>query len=219
MPGIVIACAIPDSGYRQRLCDLLTHQPDIRRVDSAASGTEALELFRTTSYDVAVLDTSLRLSDGPPVLDRLFKMSARMRVILHEATLCPISPFHALHHGAWGHLTAATSGEVCLKAIRAVHAGDMWFDRAALVRVIALMRGPTVRDAVGIENKRAGLSDRECEIYSKAVQGYTNKEIGRLLRISDTTVKTHLKHIFTKLGISRRSQLHIHSFGVDTALR
>lgn len=106
-------------------------------------------------------------------------------------------------NGACGSVTTSSDSMLWAKAVLAVHRGESWFARStvleALRRQLAVHRPPSATR----EDERL-LTTREREILSLIGGGMSNKEIGRILSISDQTVKTHLHHIYVKLNRSGR---------------
>jgi LuxR family transcriptional regulator of csgAB operon len=114
----------------------------------------------------------------------------------------------ALQHGAMGCLTTPSEHEQCLRAIRAVHAGEFWATRKVLGNILTgLLLAPEQHARESDDELRDNLSDREYEIVFWMHQCMSNKEIGRKLSISDMTVKTHVHNIFRKLKVSGRLRL------------
>lgn len=97
----------------------------------------------------------------------------------------------------------------CLQAIRAVSQGEVWIGRRELAAVLDDLLSQRERTDDAAAESAALLSQRELEIADAVRLGLTNKEIAHKLRISPTTVKTHLEHIFHKLHVSHRVQLAI----------
>jgi len=110
-----------------------------------------------------------------------------------------------LRCGGAGCLARTCTAPDLIRAVLAVHRGELWASRKVLADVLQLMRitvpaGPS-------DEPHAGLSRREREIVGWMRQGMTNKQIGRVLGISDMTVKTHAHNIFHKLEVSGRRVL------------
>ena len=101
-----------------------------------------------------------------------------------------------------GILPPSADSGLLKKALKAVSLGELWLDRATLMKLLACMKqtAPNVR-----------LAQREKEIISHICQGYRNKEIAQKLNISEQTVKSHCNRIYKKLGVSDRLQLALYS--------
>jgi DNA-binding NarL/FixJ family response regulator len=118
-----------------------------------------------------------------------------------------------LRYGAKGCVRTTCSPENLAKALLAVYAGDVWFERKILIDAIDQLLKvvndavPGVRPQMTESQDSLVLTKREHAVAELLIQGLTNKEIGKRLNISIETVKTHLKSIFAKLGIQRRSQV------------
>jgi DNA-binding NarL/FixJ family response regulator len=118
-----------------------------------------------------------------------------------------------LRYGAKGCVRTTCSPQNLAKALLAVYAGDVWFERKILIDAIDQLLKvvndavPGVRPQMTESQDSLVLTKREHAVAELLIQGLTNKEIGKRLNISIETVKTHLKSIFAKLGIQRRSQV------------
>ncbi len=112
----------------------------------------------------------------------------------------------ALGAGACGILAKTAGPEDLVKAVRAVHEGQIWARRhvmAAWMKHLAGARGPRFDETL----LERGLSEREREVFRHAAAGLSNKELAHRLAISQATVKAHLTHIFQKLGLRGRVEL------------
>lgn len=107
--------------------------------------------------------------------------------------------------GVVGILPPSADSELLKKALKAVFSGELWLDRATLMKLLSSMRH---------QEKSAGLAKREKEIVFHICQGYRNKEIAEKLHISEQTVKSHCNRIYKKLGVSDRLQLALYSYKV-----
>lgn len=109
--------------------------------------------------------------------------------------------------GVVGILPPSGDSNLLKKALRAVCDGELWLDRATLMKLFAYMR----RSA-----SQASLAKREKEIMAHICQGYRNKEIAQKLNISEQTVKSHCNRIYRKLGVSDRLQLALYAQRIFT---
>ena len=107
-------------------------------------------------------------------------------------------------NGACGTVTAASDAPLWAKAVLAVHRGESWFARSAVLQALRRQLAAHHRPQSASSQEERLLTTREREILSLIGAGMSNKEIGRVLSISDQTVKTHLHHIYVKLNRSGR---------------
>jgi len=106
--------------------------------------------------------------------------------------------FEYIKSGVKGHLDNSTSSELLTKAVRVIYEGEVWFHRQTSSKILEAFAG--IKDQGIIEC----LTKREKEILHFVAKGYKNRIIAESLHISETTVKTHLYHIYEKLGVEDR---------------
>jgi DNA-binding NarL/FixJ family response regulator len=183
----------------------LSQQEDILVVGEACCLTEVLSSIRYARPDIVFLDVPAP-DMGIELISKILMDLPETRV-LTRCELCDANTVSLIvQRGAWGCLGTADPHTRCLKAIRAVKAGQIWASRDALSRLARrFIEAPLPQRQP--PTPTSALTDREKEIVGSLVHGMTNKEIGKRLGISDKTVKTHLKNIFGKLGIHRRLKL------------
>ena len=151
------------------------------------------------------LCAALKADDGPPV-------------ILVAAPDDESWALEALSAGARGILTSVARAEDLVKAVRVVvDEGQLWAPRRVLAASIARLTSPMTAK-VGEAALGRLLSDRERQVFRHAATGLCNKEIAERLAITEATVKTHLSHIFQKLGLRGRGELAAAYHGVASPL-
>jgi DNA-binding NarL/FixJ family response regulator len=116
-----------------------------------------------------------------------------------------------IEHGASGCLLASSDPGFCAKAVEAVHRGEPWFGRVALLQALRSHLPPVDGPADAAPAEQAPLTAREREVLKLIGNAMSNKEIARQLKISDKTVKTHLHHIYVKLNTSGRLRVFLSS--------
>lgn len=161
-------------------------------VGEAETGAEGLELFRRLRPDVTVL--SLRLPDSCAVddLGSYLRIDRRAKVIVLASTAGDAEITRALKEGAMGYICRDVTPEELVKAVGTVAAGRKFI--------------PSDIAAILSENiGREELTPTESNVLRMIVGGMSNKEIGFALDISENTVKTHVKNIFDKIGVSDRT--------------
>lgn len=155
-----------------------------------------------TRPDVLLLEDDRDCGSALRHLSSIRGLSPRTRsLILYEASSLDLV-VEAIRQGASGCLHKSSKPSLCAKAVRAVHAGETWFGRLALLE--ALRSKVCASPAPQRLMDEGPLTQREEEILRLIGSGMTNKEIGRRLEISDKTVKTHLHHVYVKLNRSGR---------------
>lgn len=196
---------------REGLLDFLTECDDVQVAAEARDGREALAAAEATHPDVLLLDVALA-NGTDNVIANVRQLSPRTRILLLGAEAGDEALQHALRQGARGYLAKSTGMGAMLKAIRAVHAGEAWVERAVMGRLLdrlavtadARMTGPGQSN-----NGEDVLSRRERDVANLAATGLRNKEIAQRLGIREKTVKAHLVSIFRKLQLRRRLQLAV----------
>jgi DNA-binding NarL/FixJ family response regulator len=183
---------------RQGLAVLLEVQDDMQLVGEAGDGQAAVRLTLEHVPDVLLLDLKLPGLDGLGVLGELSSHGATTRVLVLTSGASSTGPALALQAGAAGFLYKDVDPDALIRAIRSVHDGHtvLASDAADLV---AARPGA---DSRGIRS----LTTREREVLALLADGRSNREIARLLSLSEKTVKTHVSAILAKLGVADRTQ-------------
>jgi len=185
---------------RQGLQVLLSVQDDIEVIGEAADGAEALALARELNPDVILLDLKLPGMDGIAVLRELRDSALATRCLVLTSAPDRDLVTLAVQAGAAGFLYKDVDPDALVRALRSVHDGNTLLAPEAAG---SLLRSPAAAAAVrGI----GALTDREREVLAQIAEGRSNREIARLLRVSEKTVKTHVSSVLAKLGVADRTQ-------------
>jgi two-component system, NarL family, nitrate/nitrite response regulator NarL len=196
--------------FRHGLRILLEAEPDFVVVGEAADGTEALLLVPQLKPDILVLDLAMPRLSGMEVLRELTAGSAAagsLRTILLTVAIEKEQIIEALQLGARGVVLKDGATELLIKAIRTVVAGQYWVGRESVGDLVEYLRTILPQAAGKREESPFGLTQREREIISGIVEGFTNREIAEKLSIAEETVKHHLSSIFDKTRVQTRLQL------------
>ena len=173
-------------------------RPELELVGEAGSGREALEAIGASRPDVAVLGGTLGAPSGEQVLNAIKRDGLHTRVVLIAARPEPERVYAALGGGAAGYLTTDADARELCDAITAVARGGT-------------VLSPELHDGVAGEirlrtpSERPAMTAREQETLVLIAEGMSAPQIGRALHLSTATVKTHLQHIYGKLGVSERA--------------
>ena len=187
------------AGFRR----LLTGEEGIEVVAEAGNGQEALEKAARFHPTVVLMDIRMPELDGLEATRRILAADRAARVLILTTFDLDEYVYEALRAGASGFVLKDDPPEQLIAAVRTVAAGDALLSPAVTRRVIKqFVRVPRPEPPRELEE----LTAREREILRLIAGGLSNAEIGEQLYISETTVKTHVTHIFQKLGLRDRVQ-------------
>jgi len=164
-------------------------------VGEAANGAEAVVLAERLRPDVVLMDLRMPGTDGVAAITELARLGnpARVLVLTTYDTDSDVVP--AIEAGATGYLLKDAPREDLFRAVAAAARGEAVLSPAVAGRLMGRMREPA----------QESLSQRELEVLTLVARGSTNKEAAKKLFISEATVKTHLIHVYTKLGVKDRA--------------
>jgi two-component system, NarL family, nitrate/nitrite response regulator NarL len=182
----------------------------IALVGAAGTCEEARRFAATEHADVILLDLDLR-TDAFQCIEELLSVAPGIRVIaLSDRTRA--ADHHVLVElGATGLVLKSEPPEVLIKAIRKVHAGEVWLDRTNTAQVISRMVRHRRSDDLEAQ-KMSTLTRREHEIITLVGEGLKNAAIAQRLFVSEATVRNHLTSILSKLGLGDRFELAVYAF-------
>jgi DNA-binding NarL/FixJ family response regulator len=177
---------------------------DIEIVGEAASGGEAVDLARTLRPDVVLMDIRMPGMDGLTATQAIIRGPDPPRVIVLTVFDSDVFVYRAMKAGASGFLLKDVRRGQLADAIRTAVAGDTLLAPAITRRLIErFCRQPAPGQTPA---QLACLTSRELQVLRLVGQGQPNSAIGSALFIAETTVKTHVAHILTKLGLADRAQ-------------
>src|SRR5829696_5176044 len=184
--------------YRDALSRAIKERPELELVGHARDGREALEAIGSEQPDVAVLDRSLAGLSGEQILNAIGRDSLPTRVVMIAAEPDPRLVYTAIAKGAAGYLTKDADARELCEAISAVARGKTVLSAQLQTGIAGEIRLRAV-------DERPFLSDREREILKLVAKGMSAPQIGRKLCLATPTVKTHLHHMYEKLGVGERA--------------
>jgi DNA-binding NarL/FixJ family response regulator len=189
---------------REGLGTLLSLLDGIELVGTAADGEEALALAAEHDPDVVLMDLRMPRMDGIEAIKRL---AARGTAAIALTTYADdASVLGALRAGARGYLTKDAGAEEIRAAVEAVARGEAALDPAIQHHVLAAVSTPPPAEAPD------DLTPREAEVLTLIAEGLTNTEIAERLVVSAATVKSHVNHIFAKIGARDRAQAVVYAY-------
>ena len=175
------------------LASIIGMQRDMIVVAEAANGRQAVDLWRKHHPDVTLLDLRMPKLDGVGVIDEIRKEDTSARIIILTTYDTDNEIYRAIKAGAKGYLLKDARREELLDCIRKVSRGETCIPQALVEKLAAGVSGET-------------LTGRELAVLMLLARGKSNKEIGANLFISESTVKGHLRNIFTKLNVLSRTE-------------
>ncbi|HKQ04357.1 MAG TPA: response regulator transcription factor [Blastocatellia bacterium] len=178
---------------REGIAAIINNQPDMQMIAQAATGGEAIQLFRQHQPDVTLLDLRLPDMSGIDVLIALRSEFPQARVVMLTTFEGDVDIRRSLEAGARGYMLKNMPPKDLVEAIRQVHAGK---------KRIPAEVAAHLTEFFGDDD----LTGREIDVLRQVASGNRNREIGEHLFISEETVKVHIKHIMEKLGASDRTQ-------------
>ncbi|MEV6643179.1 response regulator transcription factor [Amycolatopsis sp. NPDC051371] len=164
-------------------------------VGEAANGTEAVTLAERLRPDVVLMDLRMPGTDGVAAITELARLGNPARVLVLTTYDTDSDVLPAIEAGATGYLLKDAPREDLFRAVEAAARGEAVLSPAVASRLMGRMREPA----------REPLSQREREVLTLVARGSTNKEAAKKLFISEATVKTHLIHVYAKLGVNDRA--------------
>jgi DNA-binding NarL/FixJ family response regulator len=188
--------------------ELLERYPDLHIVGEAVDGEDAVRLTQELQPDVVVMDVRMPKMSGVEATRRIKAEMPEICVLVLTAHDDDEYVFALLQAGANGYLLKTAEIDELAKAIRTVAAGQSALAPAVAGKVVAQFTGGKSMPDMLSQNhdQYSGLTERELGILRLVGKGLSNKQIGKELYISDRTVQAHLSNIFSKLGVSTRTE-------------
>jgi DNA-binding NarL/FixJ family response regulator len=180
---------------RNGLSGMFAGEPGFDVVGEASDGSEAVRRARAISPDVILMDLRMPEMDGVSAIAALNAAGVPARVLVLTTYDTDSDVLAAIEAGATGYLLKDTPPDELFKAVRAAAGGDTVLSPTVATRVVGQMRAPV----------QEPISQRELEVLELVAQGTSNRDAAARLFISEATVKTHLMHIYGKLGVNDRA--------------
>ena len=180
---------------RDGLRGMFSGHPGFEVVGEAADGAEAVARAAALQPDVVLMDLRMPGTDGVTAIGELARLGVRTRVLVLTTYETDRDVLPAIEAGATGYLLKDTPRDELFRAVQAAARGEAVLSPSVATRLLTQVREPA----------REPLSQRELEVLELVARGSTNRDAASRLFISEATVKTHLLHIYAKLGVNDRT--------------
>ena len=180
---------------REGIKGMLASQPDFEVIGEASDGAAAVAQVLHLQPDVVLMDLRMPGTDGVSAIKSLRALNVASHILVLTTFDTDADIVAAIEAGATGYLLKDTPRSELYQGIRAAARGESVLAPTVAARMMDQMRAPA----------RESLTAREIEVLQQVARGASNRETGRRLHISEATVKTHLIHIFAKLGVNDRT--------------
>ncbi|MEV6039109.1 response regulator transcription factor [Nonomuraea sp. NPDC052116] len=196
MAETVIRLLIADDHpiVRDGIRGMFAGDPDFEVLGEAGDGAQAVELARALDPDVILMDLRMPRMDGVSAIKELARLGIAARVLVLTTYDTDRDVLPAIEAGATGYLLKDTGRDELVRAVRTAARGEAVLSPSVATRLLGQVRAPA-----------DPLSARELEVLQLIADGATNREVATRLFISEATVKSHVLHIYTKLGVNDRA--------------
>ncbi len=201
--AITVLIADDHPVVRRGLANLLVEDPGIRVVGQAADGLEAVRLARERRPQVVLMDLRMPEVDGVEAIRRIRAEDPTIRFIILTTYDSEEWVFEGIKAGARGYLLKDAEPAELIAAVKAVMRGESLIEPVVATRLLDRFSELAAKEAgQGID----APTERELEVLKLLARGASNKEIAAELVITEKTVKTHVAHLFDKLGARNRAE-------------
>lgn len=178
---------------RQGLAIIINRDPEMTVIVQAENGQQAIDLFREHQPDVTLMDLRMPHVGGVEAISKICAQFKSARIVVLTTYDGDEDIHRGLQAGAQGYLLKDAKPNELLNAIRTVHCGQQYISPEVGAKLVQRMTNPE-------------LSERELEVLRLVAQGKSNLDIATALSISESTVKSHLNRILSKLEVNDRTQ-------------
>lgn len=185
---------------REGLKRIISFEEDIDVIGEANNGKKALSMIEYYQPDVLLLDMNMPILDGLQVLKKIKEVKMPLKTIILTVENDSKTIHDAINIGADGYVLKDSAGEEIVDAIHCVYRGDKYIDKSLVALLFSGIKGPSVEKNSVLDE----LTEREVDVLFYISKGFSNKEIGEKLFISEKTVKNYATNLFRKLDVNDR---------------
>jgi DNA-binding NarL/FixJ family response regulator len=190
---------------REGLKRIISFEEDIKIVAEAENGEKALKLINIHNPEVVVLDCNMPMMNGIEVLENIKGQETKTKVIMLTVENDRKTIRRAIDIGADGYMLKDSAGTEIVDAIRMVNQGEKYIDKSLVSLLFMDIRSKEKKEP----NTLDSLSQREVEVLLRISRGFSNKEIGEQLYLSEKTIKNYATNLFRKIKVEDRVQATI----------
>lgn len=204
--AITVALVEDDSRTRERLCHVITAEPSLRLAFSASTAAELLAWFVDNPVEVLLVDLGLPDLSGLELIQRCCRMQPACAAMVITMFGDEANMLRAFEAGARGYLLKDGTESDLATHVLSLHAGGSPMTPIIARQLLARWRADQPTPASRTGPQPEALSRRETEVLDLIARGFTYAEIAQQMAISVTTVQTHVRNIYGKLGVHNRSE-------------
>jgi two-component system response regulator DegU len=190
---------------RQGLKRIIGFEDDMKIVAEAEDGEQALKFIRLNNPDIVLLDCNMPLMNGIDVLKKIKECEYDVKIIILTVENDRNIIRSAIDIGADGYILKDSAGTEIVNAIRMVNMGEKYIDSSLVSLLFSAIKSESKKSACILDK----LTKREVEVLSKISKGFSNKEIGEQLYLSEKTIKNYATNLFKKINVQDRVQATI----------
>ncbi len=191
---------------REGLRLFLEHDPELEIIAEARDGAEAVNITRHLHPDVILMDILMPIMDGISATATILAELPTIKIIVLTNVLEHSSVVRAVKAGASGYLLKDIQADELCSAIKAVLAGQVQLSPQVSAHLMREVQFPETSISIS-----KNLTERESDVLRLLAQGHSNKDIARHLHVVEDTVKSHVRHILSKLGVQSRTQAALYA--------
>lgn len=200
--NIKVMIAEDHSMIRDGLKQLLELESDIKVVAGCSNGQEAVEKYREVKPDVVLLDINMPVLNGLEALEQMREYDSGVKAVMLTIHQDRDYLLKALELGALGYILKDAEASALIEAVRSVNNNQTYIQPIMARELVNEYK----RIKSGADDPKKSLTERETEVLKLLSKGMLNKEIAKVLFISEKTVKNHISSIFRKLNVQDRTQ-------------
>ncbi|WP_326823707.1 response regulator transcription factor [Streptosporangium sp. NBC_01639] len=185
---------------------VLESAADIEVVAQAENGRAAVDEAIRHRADVALIDVTMPVLDGLSAIEELRRKVPALRTVILTSFGTEPNVLRALQGGVAGFVLKNCTPDELIRAVRAAHNGDAYLSPSVTRLVLGMVTPGEARRRREAAGRLAALTPRESEVLHLVAEGMSNAEIGRRLQMTETTIKTYVSRILTKLDCANRVQ-------------